>query len=301
MKKRLVISLVIMVVVLTATMGCGSAEILPDVGNDGKQGERGIQGKQGIPGIMGIPGENGLAGNQGIQGIQGHAGSQGGKGAKGLTGSQGIQGEQGLTGEQGEEGERGRNGYGGYGSTGATGATGAAGINGVNGTDGENGIDGISAPAVRLVQKDSEWDIINGQTGGILQYTPEGNEFGYVFTGFGLSQNTAYSLIYYADFEDRDNVWGGNNPGALIASGTSNSIGGLYLIGSIDLGMDLPSSPDANISTYDYSGAPDYYPNAHGAKIWLVPSSCYDSVNKQVITWSPSQFLFETDLIKYDR
>jgi len=109
----------------------------------------------------------------------------------------------------------------------------------------------------------------------------------------------AYSLIYYADFADRMNEWGGNNPGALIATGIADGTGNLYMVGSVALGINLPCEPDANISTYNYSGAPDYYPTAYGAKIWLVPSSCYDAVNKKVISWSPTLFLFETDLIHY--
>jgi hypothetical protein len=63
--------------------------------------------------------------------------------------------------------------------------------------------------------------------------------------------------------------------------------------------MDLPSYPDANIDKYDYSGAPDYYEHAHGAKIWLVPSTDYSAEAKKMIAWNPSAYLFETDLIAY--
>jgi len=151
-----------------------------------------------------------------------------------------------------------------------------------------------------LENKDtSDWSIIEDDTYGELYYSTEGDVFCYEFRGYGLEDGEDYSLIYYADFEDRMNVWGGNNPGALIATGTASG-GNLTMSGSIDLGMDLPSPPDANISIHDYSGDPDYYTNAHGAKIWLVPTDCYDAGLKKVTTWSPGRFLFETDLIWYD-
>ena len=275
----LVLTLVV-ALVIPAT-GCGEElELTPEMEEfideqlADLKGEQGVQGEQGEQGTQGIQGE---AGEQGLQGV---AGAKGTAGAKGATGSTGVTGEQGIAGTPG--------------ASGAPGSTGAQGIQGIKGNA------GISAPMLRLVQKNGAWDIMNSEIGGLLQYTPEGREFGYVFTGFGLTPDTGYSLIYYADFEDKLVNWGGNNPGALIANGTSNSIGGLYLIGSVDLGMNLPSEPDANIDTYGYSGSPDYYPNAHGAKIWLVPSDCLtDETNLPVAVWSPNRFLFETDLIYY--
>ena len=151
-----------------------------------------------------------------------------------------------------------------------------------------------------LREKDpSDWSIVEGGAWGKMKYNQEGPTFDFVFNGHGLEPNIEYSLIYYADFEDRYNVWGGNNPGALIESGTSNDGGNIHLKGCVNLDMDLPSEPDANIDTHDYSGAPDYYTNAHGAKIWLVPSDCYVADEKRVGTWSPDKFLFETDLITY--
>lgn len=170
------------------------------------------------------------------------------------------------------------------------------------GPKGPNGPAGKSNVAfLYLFEKDTTtWQPVEEGAWGKLKYNLEGPEFEYLFNGHGLAVNTTYSLIYYADFEDRFNYWGGNNPGALIAEGTSNDEGDLHLKGSIDLKMDLPCEPDANIATHNYTGAPDYYANAHGAKIWLVPSSMYDSDAKKVTTWSPDDFLFETDLIWYE-
>jgi len=165
----------------------------------------------------------------------------------------------------------------------------------VTSTSGERELDG----ELTLENKDpdSDWAIIDDEIYGELRYSTEGEEFCYDFQGFGLD-DIEYSLIYYADTEDRFNDWGGDNPGALIASGTAVD-GILTLSGSIYLGMDLPHPDDANGYFYDYTEPPDSYDNATGAKIWLVPSECYDSNDTRVISWEPTRFLFETDLINY--
>jgi hypothetical protein len=49
----------------------------------------------------------------------------------------------------------------------------------------------------------------------------------------------------------------------------------------------------------DYSLPPNNYATAHGAKIWLVPDNCYDSVSRQIVSWNMSKFLFETDMVNY--
>jgi len=59
--------------------------------------------------------------------------------------------------------------------------------------------------------------------------------------------------------------------------------------GSVDLGMDLPKSPDAN------------YPA--GAKIWLVTANDYNGGSASVgpmTAWNLADYLFETALITYD-
>jgi len=154
---------------------------------------------------------------------------------------------------------------------------------------------------------DNDWEIIDDEIYGVLQYSTEGDMFCYDFRGYSL-EDTDYSLIYYADYEDRFTNWGGDNPGALIASGTVVD-GTLSLVGSVNLredldadGIDLPCPPDSNIDVHDYSGPPDNYDHAHGAKIWLVPSECYDSTNFRIYEdkWQPDRFLFETDLITFD-
>ncbi len=148
---------------------------------------------------------------------------------------------------------------------------------------------------------DPDWDIVEDGAWGKMKYNLAGPEFDFVFNGHGLAINTEYCLIYYADYEDRMNDWGGDNDGAFIASGTSNGGGNIHLADSIELNMDLPCDPDENIDTHDYSGAPDYYANAHGAKIWLVPCDDYSIEDRTIYpNWNLENYLFETDLIWYD-
>jgi len=153
--------------------------------------------------------------------------------------------------------------------------------------------------SLTLENKDASWAIISDGISGTLDYNASGNNFNFSFTATGLTASTNYSLIYYADTEDRYNDWGGDNPGAFIATFATDGSGNISSGDmSVNLGMDLPCSPDANAYFYDYTGDPDYYDHATGAKIWLVPSTYYTA--PEVTTWAPDTFLFETDLIWYD-
>ena len=134
------------------------------------------------------------------------------------------------------------------------------------------------------------WARISDGCLGTLSYNASGPTFSFSFTATGLEATTAYSLIYFA------NPYPGNNPGALLGTGTSAADGSLSIIASPNLNKSLPTPPDANM-LIDHSLPPDNYAHAHGAKIWLVPSSCYSGPS--VTVWSPSRFLFETDMVTY--
>ena len=168
----------------------------------------------------------------------------------------------------------------------------------------KNGPAGNSNTAnLNLYEKNpSDWSIVDGGAWGMMKYNLAGPEFEYDFNGKGLEPNTDYSLIYYADKPDRFVNWGGNNPGALIASGTSNGGGNIHLGGSTELNMDLPHQNDANadITEHDYCGPPDYYTTCTGAKIWLVLSSDYNPTTRTMTAWNPTEYLFESYLITYD-
>ncbi len=150
-----------------------------------------------------------------------------------------------------------------------------------------------------LENKDADWNVIGDGVQAVVVFNNGGPTFDYSLNAQGLQPETEYSLIYYADYADRLNEWGGDNPGALIGTGSSDVSGNLNLEESVDLGLDLPSAPDANIDVHDYCES-DGYTNCHGAKLWLVPSSDYDAELKKVINWNPNNFLFETDMITYD-
>jgi len=152
--------------------------------------------------------------------------------------------------------------------------------------------------SVDLVSKNTEWETVDGAQ-GTLTYQLIANKFNFEFEATGLVATTNYSLIYYADKSDRTVDWGGNNPGGLIATFTTDINGKiLNAIGSENLNMNLASGADANLEEYDYCDS-DGYNLCHGAKVWLVQTSNYNAGTKEVTTWDPDMFLFETDLITY--
>ncbi|NYT00506.1 MAG: hypothetical protein GKB99_02105 [Methanocellales archaeon] len=124
-----------------------------------------------------------------------------------------------------------------------------------------------------------DWSIVADGAWGKLRHELIGPTFEFDFNGKGLEPNTEYSLIYYGD------PWPGNNPGALIGSGTSNNGGNIHLAGSVDLGMNLPGPGDSNTD---------------GAKIWLVLSSDYDASTNSMTAWNPTEYLYENNLITYE-
>jgi len=144
--------------------------------------------------------------------------------------------------------------------------------------------------------------ITTDETEATLTYELAAPTFNYEFEATGLTAGEEYSLIYYADKQDRFTNWGGDNPGALIATFKADEHGNIpKQTGSINLKMNLPAPGDWNGSAEaNYCVAPDNYDLCRGAKIWLVPSTEYDSSTKKVKWTNPGSYLFETDLITYD-
>ena len=130
-----------------------------------------------------------------------------------------------------------------------------------------------------------DWSVIVDGTSATLTYQPSGPTFDYTLTAQGLTAGTNYSLIYYAD------GWPGNHPGALLGQGKSNGSGALSLSDNSDIGMSLPDPADVN------------YPTGK-AKVWLVPSSSYDSATHSIAVWNPATYLFDAtnaDWVTYQR
>lgn len=150
---------------------------------------------------------------------------------------------------------------------------------------------------------DGDWKPILGDNiSATLRYNSSGEKFNFRLTAEGLTGGN-YSLIYYADYNgDRFGHWGGNNPGKVIGGGWSAAQLADGVTDSIDLGMNLPCSPDANMAEHSYCGEPDNYTNCHGAKIWLIPTSALSGGSTLPVTaWPPdNNWLFETDLITYN-
>lgn len=157
---------------------------------------------------------------------------------------------------------------------------------------------------VQLAAKDpSNWQINSGGS-GVLTYELAASTFNYEFEASGLTAGKNYSLIYYADKQDRFEDWGGDNPGALIATAVANEDGEISIEGSNNLKMNLPHADDWNGTSEanycDVANGFDDYDLCRGAKVWLVPSDRYDVSSKKLIGWNPTEYLFETDLITYD-
>jgi len=131
--------------------------------------------------------------------------------------------------------------------------------------------------SVDLVEKDSEWGIVEDGASGTVYYDSVGGAFDYQLEAEGLDA-TSYDLIYYAD------PWAGENGFSL---GTFDADEGGYISSpdtSYFIGDDLPLEIDES---------------EDGAKIWLVPSAYY-AEGTGITSWQPDKFLFEHHLINYD-
>jgi hypothetical protein len=109
-----------------------------------------------------------------------------------------------------------------------------------------------------------------------MKYNLEGPEFEFVFNGHGLENGSEYTLIYYPD------PWPGSGL-ICLGSGTACDEGDVHIKEAVNTG-DLPTAFDAN----------------EGAKIWLVLSSDVDCENAAMVGWTPTEYLFEYDIIKFD-
>lgn len=163
----------------------------------------------------------------------------------------------------------------------------------------EGGVETSYWSTVELRAKNpADWTVV-GDAKGTLTYNLVSPTFEYEFEATGLTVGS-YSLIYYADKQDRFVEWGGDNPGALIAEFTTDDEGNISEEGSQNLAMNLPHANDWNGSAEANYCDEDGYDLCRGAKIWLVPSISYDVSGKKLIGWNPESYLFETDLITYD-
>ena len=155
-------------------------------------------------------------------------------------------------------------------------------------------------PAPADGEKGAPWPIIpDNRRWGQMKYNLLGPEFRFSFQGKNLVPDLDYTLIYYPD------PWPGNGLMCL-GSGATNEGGNLQIHGKLEIPGGLPASYDANFAPVAPSGAV-------GAKIWLVPAmdvKCESSGDivaetglpadpARLLTWNPSGYLFEGNLIIY--
>jgi hypothetical protein len=132
-----------------------------------------------------------------------------------------------------------------------------------------------------LYEKDAEWNIVEGGAWGKMKYNQTGETFDFVFNGHGLDADVEYTLIYYPDYDG--NPW--PRTGVIcLGEGTADFDGNVHIEESIDIHTNLPTEEDVN----------------EGAKIWLVLSSAVDCESGTMSGWSPSEYLFEYDLIDFN-
>lgn len=132
-----------------------------------------------------------------------------------------------------------------------------------------------------LENKDSEWNPIIDGRWALLTYKYSSNQFDYNLMVKGMNSNTAYKLVYAPDPWPQG-LSGGQS--TLIAGFTTDTGGNWAESGSKNLGYDIPHSDDDNSPV--------------GGKIWLVLDTDHDG--QQMTGWQPGEYLFESNLIKYE-
>ncbi|MCK5285864.1 MAG: hypothetical protein KAJ58_01405 [Candidatus Pacebacteria bacterium] len=166
----------------------------------------------------------------------------------------------------------------------------------------EDGLETSYWSSVDLVQKDTDtWEALENDVTATVTYELASAEFNYELEAEGLDSGENYSLIYYADKQDRFENWGGDNPGALIVEVEADEDGNISVTGTKELSMNLPHIDDWNGSAdadYCDNEENDNYNLCRGAKIWLVLSSDYDGGEVSWVNYD--SYLYETDLITYD-
>ena len=136
-------------------------------------------------------------------------------------------------------------------------------------------------------QADGPWPVVHDGAWGDMKYNLWGDKFNFIFKGRQLNPGTAYTLIYYPD------PWPGTNL-ICLGAGVANRGGNLSIFDfGFDIKTSLPAEYDANYTPISPSGAV-------GAKIWLVRSSDVNCQDRQMIGWTPDQYLFEYNLINFE-
>jgi hypothetical protein len=162
-----------------------------------------------------------------------------------------------------------------------------------------SGVLATGTTTLDLCAKDTSWACTGTKT-ATLTFDTVGPTFKGTLTTHNL-QNIDYALIYYPDKTDRfaSDKWNGAG-GKVITTWTGDANGPF----NTDLGINLPNTDDWNaVASPDYCDLRntwDDYAHCRGAKIWIVPTTDLTSnTDLPLDAWTPSSYLFETDLITY--
>jgi len=142
------------------------------------------------------------------------------------------------------------------------------------------------------------WAIISDGIYATLTFGTVGPKFTGTLTTWGLDGSTEYALIYKPDTSNRFVDWNGNG-GVVIATfkGDQTNLAIDKDTGSLPIVGDWNINPDPDYCL-NHNGF-DSYAHCKGAKIWIVPTDDLTSGTLPLKAWTPSSYLFETDLITY--
>lgn len=124
--------------------------------------------------------------------------------------------------------------------------------------------------------------LLENEPKAIVHYTIVGNEFIYSVESEHITVED-YTLVYYPDYNYQY---------------TADVIP-VDNIGSFPVQED--SNGDASTSTYCANNLNPDDVNCVGGKLWLIPTDMINFDTNKIIGWNGDAYLFETDLITYDK
>lgn len=139
----------------------------------------------------------------------------------------------------------------------------------------------------------STWEA-TGVMEATMLYSLVGEEFSYRIDT--TSNLDGYIVVYYPDVSATGTDDPGKKPWNINNAVIIGDVTDVWITSDLSIGLpdvnDYNANPDEGDSYCNGENGYDYYEHCSGAKIWLMPASEFGS-------WSPEDWLFETDLIAY--
>jgi hypothetical protein len=148
---------------------------------------------------------------------------------------------------------------------------------------------------VHLAQKivifgQSPWTLLPGGATADVTFNTCGKFFNYTITYSGLTTDTEYALVYYANMPD---YWTGNR---VVVLGTFTANGGTTS-GSTFGVPTMPYQNDSNaLRSINDPPISENYVHPYGAKIWIIPTAYIQETDVDWSQEAANTYLFETDL-----